>query len=146
LGTHRAESLGWGPAEALGEDIVGRIRRLKSEAGPDLIVWGSATLAPLLLENGLVDERVLVVYPLVLGRGKRCFSDRASPRACTLVGSTPTPSGVLLNVYRAVPSRPGAIKNSGTGIPECAPTRCRMGFHPGQSGARDFALRGRGGH
>ncbi len=69
-----------------------------------LLVCGSATLTSALLEQGLVDEVVLAVYPLLLGRGKRCFPDGADPRDLALVSSTATPSGVLLNTYRRVES------------------------------------------
>ena len=47
------------------------VRGVKSKEGPDLIVWGSSTLTPVLLEQGLVDEVLLLVYPVLLGRGKR---------------------------------------------------------------------------
>ena len=80
------------------------VHRLKSQDGPDLVVCGSASLTSVLLEQGLVDEVVLVVYPLLMGRGKRCFSDSADPRELTLVSSKATPSGVLLNIYRHVKS------------------------------------------
>jgi len=88
----------------MGADVMEGIRRVKSQEGPDLIVWGSATLTPVLLEQGLVDEVVLVVYPVLLGRGKRCFSDSADPRELALVSSKATPTGVLLNIYRHVGS------------------------------------------
>ncbi|HTB85677.1 MAG TPA: dihydrofolate reductase family protein [Candidatus Sulfotelmatobacter sp.] len=102
--THRPESLGWGPVGNLGMDVMAGVRRVKSTDGPDLIVWGSSTLTSVLLEQGLVDEVVLVVYPVLLGRGKRCFSDSADPRELALVSSTATPTGVLLNTYRHVGS------------------------------------------
>ena len=51
--THRPDSLGWGPVEDLGPDIVEGVRRIKDKDGPDLIVWGSSTLTPVLLEHGL---------------------------------------------------------------------------------------------
>ena len=104
VATHRPDSLGWGPVGDLGADVMEGIRRVKSQEGPDLIVWGSATLTPVLLEQGLVDEVVLVVYPVLLGRGKRCFSDSADPRELALVSSKATPTGVLLNIYRHVGS------------------------------------------
>src|SRR5437764_7087144 len=53
VATHRPESLEWGPFEPLGPDVVEDIRRIKSQAGPDLIVWGSSTLTSILLEHGL---------------------------------------------------------------------------------------------
>jgi len=102
VATHRPEGLGWGPVGDLGADVLGGIRGLRSGDGPDLIVCGSTTLTPLLFEHGLVDEVVLIVYPVLLGRGKRFFSDSADPRELALVGTKATPTGVLLNTYRYV--------------------------------------------
>ena len=76
------------------------VRGVKSKDGPDLIVWGSSTLTSVLLERGLVDEVVLLVYPVLLGRGKRFFSDSADPRELALVGTTAMPSGLVLTTYR----------------------------------------------
>ena len=104
VATHRPEGLGWGPVEDLGADAMESIRRVKAQGGPDLIVWGSATLTTVLLEQGLIDEVVLVVYPILLGRGKRCFSDNAAPREFALVSSKAASSGVLINTYRYVGS------------------------------------------
>ena len=78
------------------------IRGIKSKDGPDLIVWGSSTLTSVLLEQGLVDEVVLIVYPVLLGRGKRFFSDSADPRELALVSTKATSTGVLMNTYRYV--------------------------------------------
>jgi dihydrofolate reductase len=57
-----------------------------------------------LLERGLFDEVVLIVYPVLLGRGKRFFSDSADPRELALVSTSATSSGVLINTYRHVGS------------------------------------------
>jgi dihydrofolate reductase len=105
IATHRPESLKWGPVGDLGADVMEGVRRVKSQDGPDLVVCGSATLTSVLLEQGLVDEVVLAVYPVLLGRGKRCFSDRADPRELALVSSKTTPTGVLLNTYRHMSSQ-----------------------------------------
>ena len=104
VATHRPDSLGWGPVEDLGADIIEGVRGIKSKDGPDLIVWGSSTLTSVLLEQGLVDEVVLIVYPVLLGRGKRFFSDSADPRELALVSTKATSSGVLMNTYRHVGS------------------------------------------
>ena len=107
IATHRPESLKWGPVQHLGKDIVKGIRTLKSESGPDLIVWGSSTLTPILLEHALVDDVLLLVCPVLLGQGKRFFSDSASPRELALVSTKAAASGVLMNMYRYVgPIRP----------------------------------------
>jgi dihydrofolate reductase len=104
VATHRPESLEWGPVGDLGADIMEGIRDIKSSDGPDLIVWGSSTLTSVLLEQGLVADVVLIVYPVLLGRGKRFFSDSADPRELAFVSTKATPSGVLMNTYRHVGS------------------------------------------
>jgi dihydrofolate reductase len=104
VATHRPESLEWGPFEGLGPDIVADVRRIKSQDGPDLILWGSSTLTSVLLEHGLADEVLLVVYPVLLGTGKRFFAEGASPRSFELVGTKALPSGVILTTYKATGS------------------------------------------
>jgi dihydrofolate reductase len=104
VATHRPESLKWGPVKGLGQDIVEGVRRIKAKDGPDLIVWGSSTLTPVLLEHGLADEVLLLVYPVLLGTGKRFFSDGAPRRELALVGTKAASSGVVISTYR--PSGP----------------------------------------
>jgi len=99
VATHRPESLGWGPVGDLGTDVMAGVRRVKSTDGPDLIVWGSSTLTSVLLDHGLVDEVVLAVYPVLLGRGKRFFSDGVDPRELALVSTTAMPSGIVFSRY-----------------------------------------------
>ena len=100
VATHRPDGLEWGPVETLGADIMEGVRRVKSKDGPDLIVYGSSTLTPVLLDQGLVEDVVLIVYPVLLGRGKRIFSDRVGARELALVSTKATPTGVLINTYR----------------------------------------------
>jgi dihydrofolate reductase len=100
VATHRPESLEWGPVQAIGPDVVEGLRRVKSRDGPDMVLWGSSTLAPVLLAHGLVDEVLLLVYPVLLGTGKRFFSASAPPRELSLISSKPASSGVLINTYR----------------------------------------------
>lgn len=102
--THRPTGLEWGPVEAVLPDVADGVRRLKSTDGPDLIVWGSTELTPVLFEQGLVDEVVLVVYPVLLGRGIRFFSDRVDPRELEFVSTRSTPTGIVTNAYRYVGS------------------------------------------
>jgi dihydrofolate reductase len=100
VATHRPESLAWGPFEGLGPDIVEGIRRIKSQDGPDLVLSGSCTLTSTPLENGLADEVVLAVYPVILGKGKRLFAEGTPPRAFELVGTKTMPSGIIFSTYR----------------------------------------------
>jgi dihydrofolate reductase len=104
VATHRPDSLGWRPVKDLGSDIIEGVRGIKSKDGPDLIVWGSSTLTSVLLRQGLVDEVVLLVYPVLLGRGKRILSDRVDARELALVSTKATSTGVLMNTYRHVGS------------------------------------------
>ena len=102
IATNRPDSLEWGPVKNLGENVIKAIRDLKSGEGPDLIVVGSSTLTSVLLGEGLADEVVLIVYPVLLGRGKRILSDTVDARELAFVSSTATPTGLLINTYRYV--------------------------------------------
>jgi dihydrofolate reductase len=106
--THRPESLEWGPVETLGGEIVEGIRRIKSQDGPDLFLWGSSTLTSTVLEHGLADEVLLIVYPVLLGTGKRFFAEGTPPRSLELVGTNAMPSGIILSTYKvAAPLKTG---------------------------------------
>lgn len=100
VATHRPKSLEWGPFVGIGPVIVDDIRRIKSQDGPDVILWGSSTLTSTLLEHGLADEVLLAVYPVLLGTGKRFFADGTPPRSFELVSSQAMPSGIILNAYK----------------------------------------------
>ena len=100
IATHRPDSLTWGPAEGLGPDIVAGVRRAKAQRGPHLIVWGSSTLTPVLLEHELADEILLLVFPVLLGTGKRFFSDGTPPREFALVSTKALSSGVIISTYK----------------------------------------------
>jgi serine phosphatase RsbU (regulator of sigma subunit)/dihydrofolate reductase len=100
--THRPESLEWGPFEAIESDVVDSIRRIKAKKGPEIIVPGSPTLIPVLLEHGLADEVVLLVNPIALGKGKRFFEGGTLPRSFAMGSSKALPSGILVNVYKLI--------------------------------------------
>ena len=100
IATHRPENLEWGPAEGLGPDLSQGIRRIQSQDGPDLILSGSSTLTSTLLEQGLADEVLLVVYPVLLGRGKRFFAEGTPARSLELVSTNTTPSGIVFSAYK----------------------------------------------
>lgn len=102
VATHRPESLEWGPCEGFGPDLVESIRRLKLQHGPDLIVSGSISLTSTLLEHRLADEVVLVIYPVMLGTGKRLFAEKIAAGSFELVSTKAMPSGVILSAYNVV--------------------------------------------
>ena len=97
--TRHPETLRWGPSEGV-TDIVEGVRRIKSEGSKDLHLWGSSTLTSTLLEHGLADEVLLIVYPVLIGTGKRFFTDGTPPRSFELVSMSSTPSGVILISYK----------------------------------------------
>ena len=100
--THHPDSLAWGPCEGLGPDLVGGLRRIKSQEGPDLILSGSSTLTSTLLEHDLADEVLLAVYPVLLGTGKRFFAEGTPARSFELVSTKAFPSGISFNTYKVV--------------------------------------------
>jgi serine phosphatase RsbU (regulator of sigma subunit) len=102
--THRPEGLQWTPCEAIGSDLVDSVRRIKAGKGPDLIVMGSGTLISVLLDNGLADEVVLLVNPIALGKGKRFFEGGSLPRGFALGSSRSLPSGIVVNIYKPIPT------------------------------------------
>ena len=99
VATHRFDSLDWQNSHALEGDLPDAIRALKHQNGANLLTHGSGDMVRQLLAAGLVDELRLLMYPVVLGRGKRLFGDNAQASAFTLVHSTSTPGGVLITRY-----------------------------------------------
>lgn len=99
VATHRAEGMTWGPFEIVGPDLAEGVRRLKSEPGPNIVVLGSSTLLTPLLEEGLVDELVVSVFPVLLGAGKRLFAEGIA-QAFEFIATDTTSSGVVLNRYK----------------------------------------------
>jgi dihydrofolate reductase len=99
VATHRSDSLDWQNSHALEGDLADAIRALKRQDGVNLLTWGSGDMVHQLLAAGLVDELRLLIYPVVLARGKRLFGDNAQESAFTLAHSTSTPGGVLITRY-----------------------------------------------
>jgi dihydrofolate reductase len=90
----------WANTTVLNGDPTAAIRELKAKPGGELQVHGSGTLVQWLLENNLVDEMTLIVYPVVLGQGMRLFPDHGPDMAFELVESRTFPKGKTLQVYR----------------------------------------------
>jgi dihydrofolate reductase len=76
------------------------IEKLKKSEGADLHIWGSSKLIQQLLQHDLVDKFWFNIHPIILGKGKKLFDDKAIPAAFTLVESTTTPSGVIMVNYK----------------------------------------------
>jgi dihydrofolate reductase len=93
------EEVSWQGSTLIGDDLVERVAELKREPGRELQVHGSGVLARTLMERELIDEYRLLIYPVVLGTGRRLFADGTRPTALRLVESKTTGAGVTLNVY-----------------------------------------------
>lgn len=97
--TLRQDDLTWTNSSLLGDDVPARVAELKARPGGELQVHGSAGLIQTLLRHGLVDELRLLTFPVVLGAGKRLFSDGTAPAAIRLTESRTTSAGTTIAVY-----------------------------------------------
>lgn len=89
----------WNNSTILSGDIAGAVSRLKQEDGGEIQVPGSGELIQTLLRHDLIDEFRLLVFPVLVGNGKRLFSDGTVPRGLTLTESTTLDSGVIFSIY-----------------------------------------------
>jgi dihydrofolate reductase len=95
------EQAAWSNSKVIGQDLAGEVSQLKQQLAGDILVAGSARLVQSLSELQLVDEYRLMVFPIVLGAGKRLFAEGSSTTALRLLDSKAVgPDGVLLLTYR----------------------------------------------
>ena len=92
----------WSNSTVLDGDLVEDVTRLRQELDGDIVVHGSAQLVQALIENGLVDELRLMVFPVVLGDGKRLFGETSDKNALRLTDSKMVGDGVAIMVYAPV--------------------------------------------
>ena len=95
--------VGWQNSQLLDPDVPTAVEKLRAEPGGEIRVWGSLDLIRTLAEHDMIDEYRLVVYPLVLGSGKKLFGDGFPMSRLEMVESRALSDGVLVNTYR--PSR-----------------------------------------
>jgi dihydrofolate reductase len=90
----------WNNSTVIRDDVAGQVKRLKTELAGDILVAGSAQLVQFLAGNDLVDEYRLMLYPIVLGSGKRLFDDGIARRKLRLVDhKTVGPDRILILTY-----------------------------------------------
>ena len=106
VATSSPGTLAWNNSKPLGSDVVASLRELKKQDGPDLLIQGSSVLARSLLATDLIDSLTLLVYPVILGRGKRLFDDAGLPSTFTLARSKTSGTGVVMSTYE----RAGEVK------------------------------------
>jgi dihydrofolate reductase len=90
----------WAHTTVLSGDVAAAVGELKAKAGGELQVHGSGKLVRWLLDNQLVDEITLLVYPVVIGQGTRLFPDIGPDAALDVVDSRSTSTGITIQVYR----------------------------------------------
>jgi dihydrofolate reductase len=110
VATRKGVDLTWKNSVAL-RDAAKDVAKLKQEDGPTLLTQGSTELVHALLAAGLVDEIRTFTFPLVLGKGKRLFSDDSQPRTFKLTHSAVSPNGLIAATY----ARAGEVKTATVG-------------------------------
>jgi len=90
----------WTNSTVLKGDVVKEVTKLKQKLGGDIVVHGSAKLVQTLLEHDLVDEMRLMVYPIVLGSGKRLFGGTSDKKPMRLVDSKALGDGITLLTFQ----------------------------------------------
>lgn len=94
------QQAGWNNSHLIKSQVVEQVSKLKTMPGQDILVAGSGQLVRTLMQHDLVDEYRLMVYPVILGGGKRLFQDGSDRRALRLVEAKPVGSGILTLVYQ----------------------------------------------
>jgi dihydrofolate reductase len=104
------KKLDWSNSELIKGDVAKEVKKLKEQDGPEIQVHGSSGLIQTLLKHDLVDELLLKIFPVTLGRGKRLFGEGTIPAGFKLYKSGISPSGVIVASYaRAGEVRTGSF-------------------------------------
>jgi dihydrofolate reductase len=97
----------WNNSKVLDGDLAGEVSKLRDEVDGDIVVHGSAQLVQGLVENGLVDELRLMVFPVVLGAGKRLFGETSDKQRLRLSDSKTVGDGVQILTYEPAATEAG---------------------------------------
>ncbi|HET7269865.1 MAG TPA: dihydrofolate reductase family protein [Rubrobacter sp.] len=93
------EPLEWNNSHLIEGDVAEKVSELKQGSGGDILVFGSGTLVNTLMQNDLVDEYRLMIFPVVVGRGKRLFGERGDTKTLNLLDTKSLGSGVVVLTY-----------------------------------------------
>ena len=99
VASRTAPNLSWKNSQLLGPDLRSEVAALRAQPGGEIRVWGSSVLIRSLAEQDLVDEYRLLIYPIILGTGKKLFPDGFPASRLKLISSRPLASGVVINIY-----------------------------------------------
>ena len=95
----------WNNSTVIRGGVAEEVSKLKRAPGKDILVAGSRTLVQTLVQHDLVDQYRLMVFPIILGAGKRLFPDANTAHALSLVESKTVGAGVLTLIYESAPRR-----------------------------------------
>lgn len=95
--THGNQKLDWANSHKLRS--VDELKEVTAGEGPDIVLWGSSTLYPPLLEANLIDGLNLLIYPIILGKGKKLFGGTNHPVTMKLTSSEAVKSGTIIAKY-----------------------------------------------
>jgi dihydrofolate reductase len=104
------EPLPWANSTLLTGDVAQAVARLKQQQGKDIVILGSGALVQSLMRHDLVDTYTLLIHPLVLGSGRRLFTDGGSDAALRLVDTTTTTTGVIVATYQPAGATTGFLR------------------------------------
>lgn len=108
--SHKPFTLSWNNSALITGDVVAELKKLKSQDGPDLWVWGSGNLIQTLLQHNLVDRMHIWTHPVTIGTGKKLFEQGTMPMSWTLVDSKISTKGVIFATYEpAGPLKTGTM-------------------------------------
>ncbi|MFL5869486.1 MAG: dihydrofolate reductase family protein [Solirubrobacterales bacterium] len=96
-----SEPLPWENSVLLGDDVPASVAEVKANEDKDVVILGSGELVQSLLPHGLIDEYILLIHPVVLGKGRRLFAEGVVPVDLELAEAIPTTTGVVIATYRA---------------------------------------------
>ncbi len=99
VATHRPLASDWANSHRLGADIVASVRALKAGQGPALSVQGSQSFLQCLIAHDLIDEYRLMIFPVILGAGRKLFATGSAPQGLKLTKSRISAMGVIMAWY-----------------------------------------------
>jgi dihydrofolate reductase len=102
VSTTLEEPLEWNNSTLIKENVAEEVSHLKQQSGKDILIFGSGNLVNTLMQHDLIDEYRLMVFPLVVGKGKRLFGDGIDTKVLELAGTEIFGSGVVVLTYGPV--------------------------------------------
>ncbi len=100
VSTTLKEPLAWSNSALIKGDAAQAVAHLRKQPGKDIVILGSGELVRSLMRHGLIDEYILLIHPLILGSGRRLFTDGGAFAALRLVNAQTTTAGVVIAIYQ----------------------------------------------